>query len=95
MPRVCLEAELKHVSGSRDHVAFMVGKGGIARLPDPVALRILSDGAGFALCRLDAARTSIEHTWHATLDAAKEEAARMHGVAADEWTEKRSSPPPA
>ena len=86
------------MSGSRDHAAFMLGKGGIARLPDPVALRILSDGAGFALCRLDAARTSIEHTWHPTLDAAKAEAARMHGIADDEWVSKTaqpSSPPSA
>ena len=81
-------AELKHVTGSREHVAMMIGKGGIAPLPDPVALRILVDGAGYSLLRLDKAGTSIAHTWHPTLDAAKSAAATAFGVAAEEWSEE-------
>lgn len=91
--RVRIEAELKHVTGSRDHRAFMLGRRGLAPLPDPVALRILSDGAGFALSRLDAARTSIEHTWHPTLDEAKAEAARGYGVGPDDWRDASIAPP--
>ena len=65
---------------------MMVGKGGVAPLPDPVALRILADGAGYSMMRLDKAGTSIAHTWHSTLDEAKAEAARAFGVAAGDWT---------
>lgn len=64
---------------------MMIGKGGIASLPDPVALRILADGAGFSMLRLDKAGTSIAHTWHATLDDAKAEAAKAFGVSAADW----------
>jgi hypothetical protein len=83
--RLRLRADLKHVSGSKAHVSMMIGKGGIAPLPDPVALRILADGAGYALLRLDKANTSIAHTWHPTLEDAKAEAARAFGVAEDDW----------
>ena len=79
-------AELKHVSGSKEHVAFMLGRSGLAALPDPVAMRILPDGAGFALLQLDEAGASIAHTWHPTLAEAKDVAAAAYGVAADEWT---------
>ena len=85
VPRLALRADLKHVSGSKTHVAMMIGKGGIAPLPDPVALRILADGAGYALMRLDKFGASIAHTWHATLDDAKREAARAYGVAEEDW----------
>jgi uncharacterized protein YqfA (UPF0365 family) len=78
-------AVLAHVTGSRDHVSLMVGRGGVAPLPDPVALRIIADGAGYAMLRLDKADTSIAHTWHATLEAAKAEASTAFGVAEDEW----------
>lgn len=55
-----LRATLKHVSGSKAHVAFMLGaRGGAAPLPDPVALRVIPDGAGYALLRLDEAGASI------------------------------------
>jgi len=73
------------VSGSKEHVAFMIGRSGIAPLPDPVALRLIPDGAGYALLRLDRASTSIAHTWHATLEQAREAAARAYGVAEDDW----------
>jgi hypothetical protein len=64
---------------------MMVGKGGIAPLPDPVALRILADGAGYSMLRLDKAETSISHTWHPTLEEAKAEAARAFGVGPEDW----------
>jgi hypothetical protein len=76
---------LKHVSGSKAHVSMMVGKGGLAPLPDPVALRILADGAGYSMLRLDKAGTSIAHTWHPTLAEAKAEAARAFGVGEEDW----------
>lgn len=63
----------------------MVGRGGVAPLPDPIALRLLADGAGYAMLRLDRSGSSIAHTWHPTLEAAKAEAARTFGVADDEW----------
>jgi hypothetical protein len=84
--RKAWRADLKHVSGSKAHVSMMVGKGGIAPLPDPVALRILADGAGYSMLRLDKAGTSIAHTWHPSLEDAKAEAARAFGVAAEDWT---------
>jgi hypothetical protein len=54
-------------------------------LPDPVALRILADGAGYSMLRLDKAVTSIAHTWHPTLEDAKATAAKAFGVAEEEW----------
>lgn len=79
-------AALKHVSGSKAHVSMMVGRGGVAPLPDPVALRIIADGAGVSMLRLDKAGTSIAHTWHPTLALAKAEAAVAFGVAEEDWT---------
>ena len=64
----------------------MLGRAGMAPLPDPVALRILPDGAGFALLRLDRALTSIAHTWHPTLAEARATAATAYGVAEEDWT---------
>ena len=86
-----LRAELKHVSGSKDHVSMMIGRGGVAPLPDPVALRILRDGAGFSMLRLDKAAASIAHTWHSTLEDAKAEAAKAYGVAPGEWKAESST----
>lgn len=80
-------ALLKHVSGSKEQVSVMVGRGGVAPLPDPVALRLVADGDGCAMLRLDDSGTSLAHTWHPTVEAAKAEAARAFGVADDEWTE--------
>jgi hypothetical protein len=65
---------------------MMIGKGGIAPLPDPVALRILADGAGYSMLRLDKSGTSIAHTWHPTFEQAKAEAARAFGVGEDDWS---------
>lgn len=78
-------ADLKHVSGSVAHVSMMIGKGGLAPLPDPVALRILADGAGYSMLRLDKAGTSIAHTWHPTLEEARAEAARAFGIGVEDW----------
>lgn len=78
-------ADLKHVSGSVAHVSMMIGKGGLAPLPDPVALRILADGAGYSMLRLDKAGTSIAHTWHPTLEEARAEAARAFGIGLEDW----------
>lgn len=64
----------------------MVGRQGVAPLPDPVALRILADGAGFSMLRLDKAGTSIAHTWHPSLEAAQAAAATAFGVSEDDWT---------
>ncbi len=64
---------------------MMIGKGGLAPLPDPVALRILADGAGYSMLRLDKAGTSIAHTWHPTLEEARAEAARAFGVGPEDW----------
>jgi hypothetical protein len=80
-----LRAALKQVTGTKDRVDVMVGRGGIARLPDPAALRIIKDGAGFALLRIDAFGASISHTWHATIDDAKAHASSGYGIATDEW----------
>jgi hypothetical protein len=84
--RQAWRAPLKHVSGDKAHVSMMVGRGGAAPLPDPVALRILEDGAGYSMLRLDKSGASIAHTWHATLDDAKSAAAKAFGVAEGEWT---------
>ncbi len=70
----------------------MLGRSGMAPLPDPVALRILPDGAGFALLRLDKSDASIAHTWHPTLAEAKDVAAAAYGVAADEWVLEGGAP---
>lgn len=64
---------------------MMIGKGGLAPLPDPVALRILADGAGYSMLRLDKAGTSIAHTWHPTLEEARAEAARAFGIGVEDW----------
>lgn len=71
---------------------MMVGRGGVAPLPDPVALRIIPDGAGFSMLRLDKAGTSIAHTWHATLALAKAEAATAFGVADEDWIDEPAGP---
>ena len=71
----------------------MLGRSGMAPLPDPVAVRILPDGAGFALMQLDKAGASIAHTWHPTLAEAKEAAAAAYGVAADDWVSQDGSDP--
>lgn len=63
----------------------MLGRSGMAPLPDPVAMRILPDGAGFALMQLDKAGASIAHTWYPTLAEAKDAAAKAYGVAESEW----------
>ncbi len=80
-----LRAALKQVTGSKARVDVMVGRGGLAHLPDPAALRIVRDGSGVALLRLDAHGTSISHTWHATVEDAETHAASAYGVAPDEW----------
>lgn len=91
--REAWRADLKHVSGSKAHVSMMVGRGGVAPLPDPVALRILADGAGYSMLRLDKADTSIAHTWHATLEDAKAAAAKAFGVAESDWVREPSGEP--
>ena len=84
-----LRAPLKHVVGSKDHVSVMVGRvSGVAPSPDPVALRIIPDGDGVALLRIDKSGTSITHTWHPSIAEAKDRAANEYGVAADEWTDE-------
>ncbi len=84
-----LRATIKHVTGSASHIAVMVGRGGVATMPDPVALRILPDGAGFSLLRIDKGGASFAHTWHATIDDAKATAAAAYGIAAADWEEER------
>lgn len=81
-----LRARLKHVVGSKERVSLVVGRGGATRAPDPVSLRVLRDGAGFSLLRLDESATTVSHTWHPTLEEAKERASAEYGVADDEWT---------
>jgi len=80
-----LRAALKQVTGDKDRVDVMIGRGGIARLPDPAALRIVKDGAGYALLRLDAFGASISHTWHPSIDDAKAHASSAYGIAPEEW----------
>jgi hypothetical protein len=80
-----LVAQLKHVTGSARHAALMVGRGGVVALPDPSSLRILRDGAGYALQRLDAAGVSVVDTWHPSLEAAIARAAADYGVAEADW----------
>lgn len=84
---VSLRADLEHVVGDKSRVSVMVGKGGIATMPEPVALRIVSDGAGFSLLRIDKHGASTSHTWHPSLDEAKKVAAEQYGVRDDHWKE--------
>lgn len=70
---------------------MMVGRGGLSPLPDPVALRIIPDGAGYSMLRLDKANTSIAHTWYPTLEGAKAAAARAFGVAEEDWQPENES----
>jgi hypothetical protein len=83
-----LRADLKHVCGSTVRVSVMVGRGGVARMPEPVAVRILRDGAGFSLLRLDKSGASVAHTWHRTLEDAKDRASLEYGIAPGEWREE-------
>lgn len=85
-----LRAAIKHVTGSKRRVAVMVGRGGIGAVPDPVALRVIPDGAGYSLMRLDASGASVAHTWHPTLDDAKAQAASEYGIADADWEEERA-----
>jgi hypothetical protein len=82
-----LRAALEHVVGDKSRVSVMVGKGGMATMPEPVALRIVSDGAGFSLLRIDKHGASTSHTWHPSLDEAKSVAADQYGVRDDHWKE--------
>jgi hypothetical protein len=82
-----LRADLEHVVGSKSRMSVMVGKGGMATMPEPVALRIVRDGAGFSLLRIDKHGASVAHTWHPSLDEAKSTAADQYGVRSDDWKE--------
>lgn len=84
---VSLRADLEHVVGDKSRVSVMVGKGGMATMPEPVALRIVSDGAGFSLLRIDKHGASTSHTWHPSLDEAKKVAADRYGVRDVDWKE--------
>lgn len=81
-----LRASLKIVSGTKARRDVMVGRGGLCDLPDPVALGLVPDGAGYALLRLDPHGASISHTWHPSIEAAKEAAAKAYGVASEDWS---------
>ncbi|MBS2017593.1 MAG: hypothetical protein JST00_32235 [Deltaproteobacteria bacterium] len=89
-----LRATLKHVSGDARNVSVMVGRGGVAKMPDPVALRIVPDGAGYSLLRIDAGGMSVSHTWHPSLDAAKAKGSADYGISASDWEEEPTSPRP-
>jgi hypothetical protein len=82
-----LRADLEHVVGDKSRLSVMVGKGGMATMPEPVALRIVNDGAGFSLLRIDKHGASVAHTWHPSLDEAKRVAAEQYGVRDDHWRE--------
>ena len=56
-------------------------------MPEPVALRVVRDGAGFSLLRIDKHGASVAHTWHPSLDEAKRVAADQYGVADGDWKE--------
>lgn len=84
---VSLRADLEHVVGDKRRVSVMVGKGGIATMPEPVAVRIVQDGAGFSLLRIDKHGASTSHTWHPSLDEAKRVAADQYGVRDADWKE--------
>lgn len=80
-----LRSPLPHVSGSRAARSVVIGRGGLAEQPDPTSLRIVRDGAGYTLLRLDGHGVSVSHTWHPSLDAAKEAAAAAFGVRDHDW----------
>lgn len=82
-----MRAKLKQVTGSRRHLDVLVGRYGAAAMPDPVALRIVRDGAGVSLLRLDAHGVTITHTWHASIEDARARAGEDYGVADDDWEE--------
>lgn len=82
---VSLRADLPHVVGDKSRVSVMVGKGGMATMPEPVALRVVRDGAGFSLLRIDKHGASVAHTWHPSIDEAKRVAADQYGLRPDEW----------
>lgn len=84
---VSLRADLEHVVGDKSRVSVMVGKGGMATMPEPVALRVVRDGAGFSLLRIDKHGASVAHTWHPSLEDAKKVAADQYGVRAEHWKE--------
>lgn len=87
-----LRATIKHVSGDSRNLAVMVGsRRGFATLPDPVALRIIPDGAGFSLLRIDAGGVSVAHTWHPTLDDAKAKAGADYGIGSSDWLEEAAT----
>lgn len=67
------------------HMDVLVGRYGAAQMPDPTSLRIVKDGAGCSLLRLDKSGVTITHTWHASVEDAQARAATDYGVAADEW----------
>jgi hypothetical protein len=83
-----MRAVLREIVGSKARRSVMVGRGGITDLPDPVALRLVPDGAGFALIRVDTSGVSVSHTWHPSLEDAKARAARDYGVADGEWVDE-------
>lgn len=80
-----LRADLDHVVGSKSRMSVMVGKGGLATMPEPIALRIVRDGAGFSLLRIDKHGASVAHTWHPSLGETKRVAADQYGVAETDW----------
>jgi hypothetical protein len=80
-----VRADLAHVVGDKSRVAVMIGKGGMATMPEPVALRVVQDGAGFSLLRIDKHGASVAHTWHPSLDEAKRVAAEHYGVRDEDW----------
>lgn len=87
-----LRATIKHVSGDSRNLSVMVGsRRGFATMPDPVALRILPDGAGFSLLRIDASGMSVAHTWHATLADAKAKASADYGIGASDWEDEATT----
>jgi hypothetical protein len=88
MLRAMLRAALRHVIGSTRQRSVMVGRGGLADLPDPVALRVVPDGAGVTLIRVDAGGVSLSHTWHPSLEDAKARAAREFGIADEDWVDE-------
>ena len=78
-------ARLKHVTGTRTRRELIVGRGGMAEAPDPMSLGIVRDGAGYALLRYDASGIGLGHTWHASIEGARAQAASTYGISEDEW----------
>lgn len=68
-------------------MSVMIGKGGMATMPEPASLRIVRDGAGFSLLRIDKHGASVAHTWHPSLEETKRVAADQYGVAEHDWKE--------